>query len=134
MDLQTFTPARRRAAVAGAAVLVAAIAAAFFVMSRGSGSASASAGPAGGPPAMARPQRGGAPLSDSAFRQFEECMAKNGVTLTPGQRPDVADATVRKALMACRSYLPARPGGRDDDQGPRGFGPNGQPVAPGGTT
>jgi hypothetical protein len=44
-------------------------------------------------------------------------MTDNGVTFSPGQRPDPTDPTVQKARQACAQYAPQRPSGGN------GFGP-----------
>jgi hypothetical protein len=113
-------PRRRRALIAAAAVLAVAVGGAIFVIGRGNGATQASATTttaSGGP----RGFRGGA-ANGAAFQKFQACMKSHGVTLTPGQRPDFGNAAMQAAMSACRSYLPARPGGFG------GGGPGGGPV------
>jgi hypothetical protein len=115
MNRQVFTPGRRRALAVGVALLVAALAGALFSMSRGGGNATAQRQ---GPQQQPSQQQG---PGGADFQQFEQCLQSHGVTLTPGERPDFGDTTLRNALGACRAYLPALPGRGDGDDGP-GFG------------
>jgi hypothetical protein len=113
MPAYDLTPTRRRVIIVAAVVLAAAIAGAAFALTRGGRGGA-------GPPANGF--NGGAPPADapdsSAFQQFQQCLEQHGVTLTPGERPDFDDSTMRSAMTACRRYLPARPGGFRGDDNP----------------
>jgi hypothetical protein len=91
---------KRTLAIVAVLVVLAAAAGAFLLV-RGNSNASANA-QSGRPFA----QQGGGPANSAAFQQFRQCMTNNGVTLTPGQRPDPADPTVQKARQACAQYAP----------------------------
>jgi hypothetical protein len=118
------TQLKKSIALGVATVLVAALAV-VFVVGRGGGSTASAAGRG--------PQNGGAPPSSGGFADFEACMAKNGVTLTRGTRPDFGDAKVQQALQACRQYMPGPPRGRNG-RPPGGALPDGttppRPVGP----
>jgi hypothetical protein len=58
---------------------------------------------------------------------FIDCLAKNGVTFTPGTRPDRTDPKVAAALQACFSTLGGAPGGGG---GGNGGGRNGGGARP----
>jgi hypothetical protein len=103
------TQRTRSAIAAGVLVLVLAGVGAFVLLGRGGSSAGAQT-----PVAQQGP---GGPMNSSAFEQFRQCMAKNGVTGQTGRRPDPSDPTVQKAMQACAQYRPARPSG-----GAGGFG------------
>jgi hypothetical protein len=109
---------RNRTLAIAAVVLVLAAAAGLFMLGRGNSSAKTPSGP---PFA----QQGGGPTGNAGFQQFRQCMVKNGVTLSPGQRPNPTDPAVQKARQACAQYAPQRPSGGN------GFGP---PPAGGTTT
>jgi hypothetical protein len=96
------TQLKKSIAVGVATVMIAALAV-VFVVGRGGGSTASAAGQ--GPPS------GGPPASAGSFADFEACMAKNGVTLTRGTRPDFRDAKVQQALQACRQLRPGPPSG-----------------------
>jgi hypothetical protein len=111
-----------KSAIAGA-VLVLALAAVGAVLLFGRGGSTASAQtPAG--------QQGGGPANSANFQQFRQCMADNGATLSPGQRPNMSDPTFQKARQACAQYAPQRPSGGFRGGGGFGQQPNGS-VAPG---
>jgi hypothetical protein len=83
-------------------------------------------------------QRGGSRFSNPAFTK---CLADNGVTLTPGTRPDRSDPKVAAALQACFSKLGggfggARPAGAPGFSGapgaPTGSGASGGSASNGG--
>jgi hypothetical protein len=93
---------KKSIAVGVATVMIAALAV-VFVVGRGGGS-TASAAAQGSPD-------GSVPASSGSFADFEACMAKNGITLTRGTRPDFGDARVHQALQACRQYMPGPPSG-----------------------
>jgi FlaG/FlaF family flagellin (archaellin) len=96
-------PRNRTLAVVAVVVVLAAAAGAFLLI-RGNSNASATT-------RSGRPftQQGGGPAKSAAFQQFRQCMTNNGVTLTPGQRPDPTDPTVQKARQACAQYAPQFP-------------------------
>ena len=87
-----------------AVVVVLAAAAGAFLLVRGNSNASATI-------RSRRPftQQGGGPANSAAFQQFRQCMTNNGVTVTPGQRPDPTNPTVQKARQACAQYAPQFP-------------------------
>jgi hypothetical protein len=103
------------------ALVVAGVVGAAIVLGRGSSST-----PSTQPPA-ARQQAGG-PANNAAFQQFRQCMTDNGVTLSPGQRPDPNDPTVQKARQACAQYAPQ--GGRFGGGGGFGGPPPAASVTP----
>ena len=115
-----------KSAIAAAAVILAVAAVvvvgAVLLSGRGGGSTASAQTPA-------PQQQHGGPANSAAFQQFRQCMTDNGVTLTPGQRPDPTDPTVQKARQACAKFAPARPSGRPGGGG--GFGP---PTAQSGAT
>jgi hypothetical protein len=111
------TQLKKSIAVGVATVVIAALAV-VFVVGRGGGSTASAAGQG--------PRNGFAPSSSGSFADFEACMAKNGVTLTPGTHPDFGNAKGRQALQECRQYIPGRPRG--------GNGPPPGGVLPDGTT
>jgi hypothetical protein len=118
------TRLKKSIAVGVATVAIAALAV-VFVIGRGGGS-TASAGAQG-------PRNGTTPATSGSFADFEACMAKSGVTLTRGTRPDFGDAKVRQALEACRQYTPGPRSGRVGPP-PGGVLPDGtippRPVGP----
>jgi hypothetical protein len=90
---------RKRTLAIAAVVLVLAVAAGAFLLIRGNSTGNGQGG---------RPfaRQGGGPANSAAFQQFRQCMTNNGVTVTPGQRPDPTDPTVQKARQACAQYAP----------------------------
>lgn len=75
---------------------------------------------------------GGAPrFSNPAFTK---CLAANGVTLTPGARPDRTDPKVAAALQACFSKLGGGFGGGFGGAGAPPAGANSAPSTQGGST
>ncbi|HEY3183073.1 MAG TPA: hypothetical protein VGJ77_09575 [Gaiellaceae bacterium] len=118
------TQLKKSIAVGVATVMIAALAV-VFVVGRGGGSTASAAGQG--------LQNGGAPPSSGGFADFEACMAKSGVTLTRGKRPDFRNAKVQQALQACRQLRPGPPSGRNGPL-PGGALPDGttppRPVAP----
>jgi hypothetical protein len=118
------TQLKKSIAVGVATVMIAALAVVFVVGGGGGSTASAAA---------QGPRNGMAPATSGSFADFEACMAKNGVTLTRGTRPDFGDAKVRQALEACREYRPGPPSGGNGPQ-PGGALPDGttppRPIGP----
>jgi hypothetical protein len=104
-------PRNRTLAIAAVVlVLAAAAGAGAFMLVRGNPNANAQSG-------LPFARQGGGPPNSAAFQQLRQCMENNGVTLSPGQRPDPTDPTVQKARQACAQYAPQRPSGGN------GFGP-----------
>ena len=71
-------------------------------------SPSASRPAATGQPTGAGAQPAGAGAQPAGFEQFASCMQANGVTLTVGGPPNLADAAVANAMRACAAYAPGR--------------------------
>jgi hypothetical protein len=98
---------RQTLAMVVIALVVAAVAGGFAIWRGGTSTATVQSAPAA--------QRGAGtggrgPASSAAFEQFRQCMENNGVTASPGQRPDPNDPTVEKARQACAQYAPQFPG------------------------
>jgi hypothetical protein len=96
-------PGKRTLAIAAVVVVLAAAAGAFLLVR---GNSNENANTQSGRPFA---QQGGGPANSTAFQQFRQCMTSNGVTLTPGQRPDPTDPTVQKARQACAQFAPQFP-------------------------